>query len=778
MTRAEKIKVAKTITLNLLVVACLCVLSFANVDGLISPFAFAFLFATFYLPTNKVLYGLTAFLCSLFVSYGRLDVLSASFSTAVFFAMVWSIPRLRAQHDHKKWWHKLRFEYVLIFVFYILSNALNIYFAHGNLLTLYLALIELLIGIIFLSCALIFVVALFTRGNKIPWTIDQKICAGVFFIAVALGLSAIESPNFNVHKFVTVLVILCATIALDGKTALVLGLCMGLGASFAGLDTIPVATCAMLALACVAFKTTSRYTSIVAVMAVDFVIGFYFRAYIGYDLFDLLPLVIACGIAGILPPKLVKYFNVQGHFLSGHLVSKNTINKNRQGIYKRMENLALVFNEMQNIYKNLVTGCAPPDEVARMISSDLSSSVCANCENKPNCRRDTSASASVDISLERLVHVALKRGNVTILDISPDLTMRCTKLNAVIAKTNALIANVNARNHETKNLDASKVLMAGLLSGMSKLCKTFATDMCGSVMFDVSRAMQIKDALLRAGIVASDCLLTGNGRGEYAVSVLVSRTDSHNTGIERVVSSVCGHKMLVDSIDDAETAGFAIVTVKTAPRYSVTFGVAQVSKNFNPTCGDTFTVLKISHNQTMMAICDGMGAGEKAHRASILALSLVENFYRAGFPNEVIMESVNQLLILTEQEVFSAIDIAVFSLADGMVNFIKVGGVEGFIKRDREIEIVEAGSLPIGIVEEMTPKITRAHLVSGDKVVLASDGILESFGDRAHLANFINNIGEKTAQQTADEIIAEALRRTDKIAVDDCTVVVAHIANS
>ena len=109
------------------------------------------------------------------------------------------------------------------------------------------------------------------------------------------------------------------------------------------------------------------------------------------------------------------------------------------------------------------------------------------------------------------------------------------------------------------------------------------------------------------------------------------------------------------------------------------------------------------------------------------------------------------------------------------VNFIKVGGVEGFIKRATEVEVVEAGSLPMGIVEEMVPKITRAYLSNGDMAILVSDGVVDSFKDRIALANFINNAESKTPQRLADEIIAECLRRTDKIAIDDCTVTVAKV---
>jgi len=348
----------------------------------------------------------------------------------------------------------------------------------------------------------------------------------------------------------------------------------------------------------------------------------------------------------------------------------------------------------------------------------------------------------------------------------------------MLTKTNSLVTALQQREKANVYLDASKVLMSGLLTGFSKLCKNFAKDVCSGVVFDTDKASTIKSELLRAGIIASDCLMTKNGNGEYMVSVLVPRNVSRHKSIEKLISSTCGHRMTVDSIDDADTSGFSIVTVRTAPRYSVVYGVGQVAKNFGQTCGDTFTVLKITHSQSMMAICDGMGAGEKANRASVLALSLVENFYKAGFPNEMIMDSVNQLLIITEQEVFSAIDITVFSLTDGCVNFVKVGGVDGYIKRAREVEVIEAGSLPLGIVEEMAPKITRAHLMAKDMVVLVSDGVSDSFNDRVALANFINNVTNTTPQKIADEIVAECLRRTDKIPIDDITVVIAQMIDN
>jgi stage II sporulation protein E len=341
---------------------------------------------------------------------------------------------------------------------------------------------------------------------------------------------------------------------------------------------------------------------------------------------------------------------------------------------------------------------------------------------------------------------------------------------------NKAVAGNKNKEQIIAGLDSGKMLMANLLSGVSQLCGRFADDICRTVVFDNERAEFVKEELLYKNIVCEDCLITKTGKAEFVVSVLVPRVDAGNKVIERVVSAVCGHKMITDEVADADTGGFAIVSVRSSPRYSLLFGVASVSKNFNVTNGDTFSFLRVSNSKTIMAICDGMGAGERAMRASTLALTLVENFYKAGFPDEIIMYSVNQLLSFTGQDIFSALDIAVFDLGNGDIDFIKVGAPDGFIKREREVEVVESGALPLGILDEIEPKITRAVLLAGDMAVLCSDGVSEAFGgSRSVLAGFINNIDTKNPQTLADRLLEETLRRSGKSAADDCTVTVARI---
>jgi len=479
----------------------------------------------------------------------------------------------------------------------------------------------------------------------------------------------------------------------------------------------------------------------------------------------------------LIPKKLVERFNFGESILNGHLTAKNTINKNRAGVHGRINSLASVFGELQNIYRSLVHKSAPMDEMTKIMSAQISGEVCGNCPNRGVCYMQVGAEAEIVACFNKVAYVGLERGKVSFLDIPQNLTIRCTRLNNVLVTTNRLLQERLQREATAQVLDTGKILMAQLLQGLNKLMIKFADDVCGSVVFDNDLANLIKDELLYRNIVASDCLIVRSSKNEYQVSVLVRRQDAKNQAIAQTVSRVVKHKMQLDSIDDGETAGFSIVTVKTSPQYQIIFGIAQVAKRFGDTCGDIYSFLRVNSEKTLMAVCDGMGAGARAEHAATLALSLVENFYKAGFPNEMIMTSVNQLLQISAGDVFSALDIAVFNLNSGEVDFIKVGASDGFIKRDRTVEVVEAGSLPIGVLDEMQPKVTRAVLTNGDIIVLCSDGVVDSFSDRLSLANFINNLEVGNVQELADTILREAIARSGNIAIDDCTVAVGRLTN-
>ena len=209
---------------------------------------------------------------------------------------------------------------------------------------------------------IIFIQAVRTKRAKIPWTVDQKICAAVFITILALGLTRLDAVEFSVHKAVTVYVILAGVYLFDARATLIAALCLGLGASLAALNLNYVAVYTLLAAVTMAFKSRNYVYSIVALVFTDIVLGIYFGAYIDYNFYALLSVAAAVCAFMFTPQKISEYFNFSANLLGWNLVSKNTINRNRAGVYTRINCLAAVFNELQNIYRALVTTAVPPGE--------------------------------------------------------------------------------------------------------------------------------------------------------------------------------------------------------------------------------------------------------------------------------------------------------------------------------------------------------------------------------------------------------------------------------
>lgn len=106
-----------------------------------------------------------------------------------------------------------------------------------------------------------------------------------------------------------------------------------------------------------------------------------------------------------------------------------------------------------------------------------------------------------------------------------------------------------------------------------------------------------------------------------------------------------------------------------------------------------------------------MGSGKNANDLSERAVKTIENFFEAGFSEDVVMEVSNKILTRhATGDGFSAVDIMVLNLNTGAVNFIKLGATFTVIKSGDEPEIIEGNALPMGVVENVQPFVTRRVL--------------------------------------------------------------------
>ena len=177
----------------------------------------------------------------------------------------------------------------------------------------------------------------------------------------------------------------------------------------------------------------------------------------------------------------------------------------------------------------------------------------------------------------------------------------------------------------------------------------------------------------------------------------------------------------------------------------------------------------------MVVLSDGMGSGEYAQRVSECTVSLLDSFYRAKMPSELVLSTVNKLLTFSKEERFVCTDIAVVDLDDGNADIIKIGSPTGFILSGNTIKVLETSSLPLGILDAVRPDACSYRLAENDVLLFLSDGITDAFGSASDLYEVLRGIPYHNPQQLTDTLLENALQIYGGKAKDDMTAVAVRL---
>lgn len=212
-------------------------------------------------------------------------------------------------------------------------------------------------------------------------------------------------------------------------------------------------------------------------------------------------------------------------------------------------------------------------------------------------------------------------------------------------------------------------------------------------------------------------------------------------------------------------------------RFHIVHGVARRNKGGNVVSGDTYSVDEIAHGKTVISLADGMGAGSQANEDSALVIELMEEAVKAGFSETAAIEMVNTAMMAKDiQSAPITVDMCVVDTVLGIANFIKMGAVATYIKRDGWVEIIQSETLPIGIFQKVDFDHTIKKLYAGDYIIMVSDGVLEAIEALDKEEQFMNIVAGLVSENPAgmaEEIIDKVLKIKEPN--DDMTVIVAGI---
>lgn len=362
-----------------------------------------------------------------------------------------------------------------------------------------------------------------------------------------------------------------------------------------------------------------------------------------------------------------------------------------------------------------------------------------------------------------MAEAALNRGRVTILDMPPFITGRCSNMHSLASVINSSAKAYLERMNELKNVASCKNMMSEQFAGVSLVLDSLATSCAKQVNFADDDVEMLKSEYLKHNIVASEILISGDGDGT-AVTMLVRANDAQKAVIAKIASAYLRVRLQVDKITDKGAQ--KVVYLQSAPTFETAYGVASRKFSGESESGDTLSILCPSKNRRLFAICDGMGHGQQASETSKNAVNMIENFYRAGIESNIILALANKLLRLCYDDVFSSLDIAAVDTSNGSLDVVKLGSASSFIIRKENIEMLSCTSAPMGILDSIDSVTMKYQLFDGDMVLMMSDGVFDVL-EGSGIAEIVDSLDTANPQTLADEILKKALENG---ATDDCTV--------
>ena len=745
---------------GLFLFAVFFVLSCANIYGLVYPFAFGFLFALIWCG-QKLWIVVPVFVLAGMAHLPSFDNFSATIICLVLMLLFVGL--------HTKLKKPIKLP---VYVFYCLLSQIGvlIFNFRGAILE----------GVISVFLAVVFFVAIKGAAElvflkKVSYKINVLEAVGglLFLCAVSSGLSELSFWGFSLLKFFACLVILVTQTLLPLSVGMLVAGVLGVGELLTSGASVFLMPFVLWVLVFGVLINFNKLLACLGVVLMEVFMGFVLSLYPGFSLSGMLPVVLAVVIYLVIPKNFLQEKKDMFFVSASTMAKANVVNRSRESLCKRLTNLSEVFGEMDYIFRDMVKNGLTPDELRKVLVSEIQDLVCADCKDKNFCHRECASDTSSVFG--GLVDKALSRGKSSLLDIPPFLSLRCGRVSSVVNVVNDLCLKHKNQQNISSSFNEGRMLVAEELRGISKIIKELALEVNKNIAFDGSREEEILKKLSFNNILCLDVVVYEQNQNVISATVVVKKSDTEKSIIPQIISRVCSNKMVLTDVVSASRPGWNVLTLHTAPKFDIVFGTASLMKDGSAVSGDCYSVIKIASDKFLLAVCDGMGSGEQAKRASSLAIGLVENFYKAGFDNEIILSSINKLLTLNKEEIFSALDICVINTRQGSADFIKLGAPASYIKNPNvSTKKISGGALPLGIVQSIKPVIKKEILGLGDFVFLFTDGIPDSFGSEEILQDFVNNLTSLNPQVLAEEIVKEAVTRRGG-AIDDLTVIVAKI---
>lgn len=741
--------------------ALFCCFALAKLTDNLTPFSFGFFLALVFTGNNVLLLTPLFVGANLLVSPTMSTLISSACTTATL--LIICLVNLKL---------KRRISLPMLAVYAIIGQTGYIYLCISNSAEPLNAILTLVFGLAFMYICVIALSVLSVRKMRFVLNKSEVACLAIVLAAVSSGVYSIPVAGEYVLRGLMAFIVLAACRSMGSAFAMGTALAIGMGAALAGGNSSIIADFACMALICCLFSDLSKYLCALSMAVIDIVFCFYFSAYADASLWLIAPILLGGLLYCLLP---LSFTEIIRDFLCGtneKVASRFIVNRTKDQLSKRMSELSDVFMQMEKIFGGLIKGSMSNEDARLLLANEMPVRLCDGCNMRERCYNECAPQTMEAFC--GVIYIALERGKASAIDVPSYLSSRCTRLTSLVSLANQMAAAAKGRNAFVANMDVSRILIGEQLGGVSRLFDSLSAETRQGANFDFERERVLIDELTYINALCIESVITLDNN-IYTVSLILKNGSYSQESIRDTAAKVLKCRLIIVADEPSKKAGYNVVTLRSAPAFDLALGISGVAKNGEKQSGDSHGFTRIGDDKIMFALCDGMGAGEHAEKLSSSALSLIENFYKAGFDNATILSSVNKLLSIGSDEAFTTLDICIVSLREGSADFIKIGAPYGLIKRSENTDVIDSASLPLGVLDYIRPQITRRMLAPNDVVVLATDGICDVFNCSDEFVNAINSYDAVNPQTLANQIVDHCVEADRYCPHDDMTVLCARL---
>ncbi len=481
----------------------------------------------------------------------------------------------------------------------------------------------------------------------------------------------------------------------------------------------------------------------------------------GWSTYVLWECALGCGVFLALPEAARRQ-------LSRRLVShRDSTGQEELRVYvaEKLRTTARAFGALHQSLRSAFRRPVTNQNDTAVIYDRAADRVCRGCELRGTCwERDYVTTVN---ALNDAVPAMLRRGRSEAGDYPGHFSGRCVHFRAFLGAVNEELNAWLCRREYRNRIRDSRRAVCSQYAQLSRLLDEAAAELGQELTPDPLRQRRLRQHLAVLGL-EGDGVVFYDGAGHLRVRL--TGPAARRLAQAEEVDTLAG---LMRTPLRVLEQGAQLVLAQREP-YMAVAGVAARRRQSQTVSGDAGTWFRQPDGTLYMLLCDGMGSGEAASRESGLAVSLLEQFLKAGIEAQQALCILSGALALRgeEQGGFSTVDLLELDLFTGRAAIYKLGAAPTYLRTREGVRRITGTALPAGAdgLGGSKPDCTRFTMAEGDCVLMVSDGVCAPEEDewlRRELADF-DGVSPKE--------LAHRLVERDAQGEDDRTALVVRLA--